>query len=205
MKINFRKFILIAFMISGFTALVYEIVWARPLQLIFGSTIYAVSTILTTFFVGFTLGSYAFRNLADRIKNPEKLFAFLELGIGLYGLIILGIFKITMSIYLALEIPVLQFTILFLIIIIPATLFGAAWPVVNKIYININDLGKDAGKLYSFNSFGAFFGSIAAGFILLPLLGITKTGILAASLNILIALAIFFYSGKKRGEIKNEL
>src|SRR3989338_11531999 len=107
MKINFRKFILIAFMISGFTALVYEIVWARPLQLIFGSTIYAVSTILTTFFVGFTLGSYAFRNLADRIKNPEKLFAFLELGIGLYGLIILGIFKITMSIYLALEIPVL--------------------------------------------------------------------------------------------------
>ena len=83
-KMN-RKFLLWAFAISGFTALVYEIVWSRPLQIIFGSTIYAVSTILTTFFVGFALGSYVLRNVADNSKNPVKLFAMLQLGIGLYG------------------------------------------------------------------------------------------------------------------------
>lgn len=205
MKIDFRKLILISFMISGMTALIYEIVWSRPLQLIFGSTIYAVSTILTTFFVGFALGSYAFRNIADKTKNPLLLFASLEFGIGLYGLIILSLFKILTPIYLALnvkQLQLIQFTLLFLVIIIPATLFGATWPVVNKSYINHERLGKDAGRLYSFNSFGAFAGSLVAGFLLIPLFGIKATAILAASINILIAIIIFTYSRKK--EVKNE-
>jgi len=197
-----KKLILIAFALSGMTALIYEVVWARPLQLIFGSTIYAVSTILTTFFIGFTLGSYIFRNLADRTKNPEKLFAFIELGIGLYGLIILWLFSILTPIYLSLDVVGLQFIqffLLFLVIIIPATLFGATWPIANKIYIDSNKLGKDAGKLYSFNSFGSFVGPLAAGFLLIPLLGIKATAILVASINIFIAITIFIFSRKEKG------
>ena len=122
---NKRKLLLIAFAISGMTALIYEIVWSRPLQLIFGSTIYAVSTILTTFFIGFSLGSYLFRNIADKTKNPLALFGILELGIGIYGLVILSIFKFLTPIYLALDIPILNFLLLFSVIIIPTTLFGA--------------------------------------------------------------------------------
>src|SRR3989338_2461352 len=156
-KMN-KKILLIAFTISGTTALIYEIVWSRPLQLIFGSTIYAVSTILTTFFVGFALGSFLFRNVADNTKNPEKLFSILQLGIGLYGLIILWLFKVLTPMYLSLNLPILQFLLLFIVIIMPATLFGATWPVINKAYIGINttQIGKDSGKLYAFNSFGSF-------------------------------------------------
>lgn len=202
-----KKWILIIFALSGMTALIYEVIWSRPLQLIFGSTIYAVSTILTTFFIGFSLGSYIFRNIADRTKNPLLLFAILEFGIGLYGLIILQLFKILPSIYLSLTnipgIQFVQFFLLFLILVIPTTLFGATWPVVNKIYINSNKLGKDAGKLYSFNSFGSFIGSLAAGFILIPLLGIKTTTIFSASLNILIAILVFLFS-KNMKEVKNE-
>src|SRR3989344_3568899 len=84
---NMRKLLLIAFMLSGMTALIYEVTWIRPLQLIFGSTIYAVSTMLTSLLIGFALGSYLFRNKADEAKSPILLFAKLELGIGLYGLI----------------------------------------------------------------------------------------------------------------------
>lgn len=197
-----KNLILIAFALSGMTALIYEVVWARPLQLIFGSTIYAVSTILTTFFVGFTLGSYIFRNIADKTKNPEKLFAFLELGIGLYGLIIIWLFKILPLIYLQLDVKGLQFiqfALLFLIIIIPTTLFGATWPVVNKIYVDYKKLGRDAGKLYSSNSFGAFLGTLAAGFLLIPLFGIKTTSMLVASTNILIAISIFIFSKRQKG------
>jgi spermidine synthase len=193
-------------MISGMTALIYEIVWTRPLQLIFGSEIYAVSTILTTFFLGFSLGSYAFRNIADKIRNPERLFAFLELGIGLYGFIILGLFKILPSIYLQLDfngLQFIQFAVLFLVIIIPTTLFGATWPIVNKIYVNSNTLGKDIGKLYSFNSFGSFIGTLIAGFLLIPLLGIKMTSIFVAIINILIALIVLYFSKKMTGG-KNE-
>ena len=196
-----KKLLLLAFAISGFTALVYEIVWSRPLQLIFGSTIYAVSTILTTFFVGFALGSYIFRNIADNSKNTERLFSLLQLGIGIYALIILGIFKVLTPIYLALNLPILQFLLLFVIIIIPATLFGATWPILNKAYINSTQIGKDAGKLYAWNSFGSFLGPIAAGFIFIPLLGITNTSILAAVLNILTGILIFMSSkGGKNNE-----
>ncbi|MCH8003653.1 MAG: fused MFS/spermidine synthase [Nanoarchaeota archaeon] len=201
---QFHKLILIAFMLSGLTALIYEVVWTRPLQLIFGSTIYAVSTMLTTFFVGFALGSYLFRNIADRTKNPALLFAALEFGIGLYGLIIIYLFGVLPSIYLSIaNIPgfqFLQFTLIFLVLIIPTVLFGATWPVVNKAYVKLGELGKDVGLLYSFNSFGAFVGSIAAGFVLIPLLGIKATIIFAALLNILIAITIFAFSRKKGGE-----
>ena len=202
-----KKLILIAFALSGMTALIYEVVWSRPLQLIFGSTIYAVSTILTTFFIGFTLGSYAFRNSADKIKNPVRLFAFLELGIGLYGLIILWLFKILPNIYLSLtEIPgiqFIQFFFIFLILIIPTTLFGATWPVINKACINHEKLGKDAAKLYSSNSFGSFLGPLVAGFLLIPFLGIKATALVVASINILIAISIFIFS-KNMKEVKNE-
>jgi spermidine synthase len=197
---DYKKLLLIVFALSGMSALIYEVVWTRPLQLIFGSTIYAASTILTSFFIGFALGSFIFRNLADRTRSPLRMLAILELGIGLYGLIILSLFKILTPIYLSvLNIPGLQFIqfgLLFLILIIPATLFGATWPVINKAYASLEKLGKDTGKLYSFNSFGAFVGSIGAGFILIPLFGIRTTSIFVACLNIFIAILIFVYGGR---------
>src|SRR3989344_7580415 len=198
-----RNLILLAFTLSGFTALVYEIAWIRPLQLIFGSTIYAVSTILTTFMFGFALGAYTHRDLVEKSKNPALLFAGLELGIGLYGLIALYLFTILPSIYLSLlNIPgfqFLQFLLVFLVIIIPPTLFGATWPVIAKTYSTIKNLGGDTGILYSFNSLGAALGSIAAGFLIIPLLGITKTSLFATSLNLLIALIIFIIFRRKNG------
>jgi len=199
-----RNLILIAFAISGFTALIYEVVWARPLQLIFGSTIYAVSTILTTFFAGFALGSYLFRNFADNSKNPLKLFALIELGIGLYGLIILWLFKSLPSIYLLIAnnsgIQFIQFVLLFLVLIIPATLFGATWPIVTKAYSKEESIGKDSGNLYAFNSLGSFLGPIIAGFSLIPILGIKTTSILIAFLNMSIGTLILLNSRRKENE-----
>lgn len=188
------------FGISGMTALIYEVVWSRSLQLIFGSTIYAVSTILTTFFVGFALGSYLFRNIADKTKNPWVLFSFLELSIGIYGFITLYFFRILNLISFELNVPILNFLILFVIIVIPTTLFGAIWPVVNKAYVKIETLGKDAGQLYSFNSFGSFVGPLITGFVLIPLIGIKNTSVFASLLNILAGIFLLILSrGEKNG------
>jgi spermidine synthase len=200
-----KRLLVLAFALSGMTALIYEVVWTRPLQLVFGSTIYAVSTMLTTFMIGFVIGAYFFRNLADRTRNPALLFAGLEFGIGLYGLVIIFLFKALPSVYLSmLGMPgfqFLQFILCFFVLITPATLFGATWPVVNKAYAKLEKLGKDTGLLYSLNSLGAVVGSIAAGFLLIPLLGIMRTSFFAASLNLLIAIIIFIYwrRGDKSG------
>lgn len=202
---NAKRLIVVAFAISGMTALIYEIVWSRPLQLIFGSAIYAVSTILTTFFVGFALGSYLFRNIADNHKKPLYLFGLLQLGIGLYGLIILGLFKALTPIYLSLEaygLQFIQFGLLFMVLIIPATLFGATWPIIYTAYVKTERIGKDSGMLYSSNSFGSFLGPILAGFVLIPWLGIKYTSLLAALTNIIRGAAILIYS--KKGERSSE-
>jgi spermidine synthase len=202
-KSNLKKLLLIAFALSGMTALIYEVTWTRPLQLIFGSTIYAVSAMLTTFMIGFALGSFIFRNIADKTKNPSILFAKLEFSIGIYGLIIIYLLKILPPIYLSvLELPgsqFLQFALSFFVLIIPATLFGATWPVINKAYVNLNEVGEDIGKLYSFNSLGAFLGPLAAGFLLIPLLGIKATSFFTAAINLLVAMTIFAYARRKNG------
>jgi spermidine synthase len=192
------------FGISGMTALIYEVVWSRSLQVIFGSTIYAVSTILTTFFVGFALGSYLFRNIADNSKNLLKVFAMLELGIGFYGLITLYLFKILTPIYLAIDVLGIQFVkflLIFLVVIIPTTFFGAIWPVVNKIYIKTEEKGKEAGELYAFNSFGSFIGPLLAGFVLIPFLGIKNTSVFSSLLNIFAGILILIISRRRKNGV----
>jgi len=204
MSKSFERLLLWAFFFSGMTALLYEVVWTRPLQLIFGSTIYAVSAMLTTFFAGFAIGSYAFRNVADETENPGRLFGKLQIGIGLYGLLILYLFSILPSVYLSFAassgLQFVQFALIFLVLIIPTVMFGATWPVVNKAYDSLGDLGEDTGRLYAFNSFGSFLGPILGGFFLIPLLGIMKSSILVAVMNLVIGFVVISYSKRRENE-----
>jgi len=94
------KWILILFGISGMAALVYEVTWIRPLSLVFGNTTYAISTIIAAFIFGLAMGSWFAGKYADRIKNPLNYFAFTQLGIGFYGILLLPIFAILPGIYL---------------------------------------------------------------------------------------------------------
>lgn len=196
---NNKKLLILAFAISGFAALVYEVVWSRSLQLIFGSTVYAVSTILTTFLTGFTIGSYLFRNIADNSKNPEKLIGIIQTLLGIYGLLTIWLFKAITPIYLFLENPILEFGLLFLLLIIPTILFGAIWPLINKSYSTTEKLGKETGILYSFNSLGSFLGSLSAGFLLIPLFGVSNTSSLISIMLVAIGATLIMKSRRENG------
>ena len=204
-KLNLKTLILLAFGLSGMAALIYEVVWIRPLQLILGSSVYAMSTVLTSIMIGFALGSFIIRHKVDRSENPLRLFYLIEFGIGLYGVIIIPLFGMLSNISVWLQgIPLLQFILIFIVLVIPTTLIGMTWPVVNKICVGREsvgeeEIGKEIGILYSANSLGAAVGSFAAGFMLIPLLGIMNTSFFAAFINILAACAIFVYVRKIRG------
>lgn len=88
-----RKPILILFFLSGATALLYQVLWSRLLTLVFGSTTFAVSAVLTAFMVGLALGAFLFGRFADRLDRPLRLYASLELGIALAALIIPGLIE----------------------------------------------------------------------------------------------------------------
>ena len=65
---KFTIIILILFFFSGLASLIYEVIWARKLGLVFGTTEYAISTILAVFMAGLALGSFLFGRVVDKLK-----------------------------------------------------------------------------------------------------------------------------------------
>lgn len=209
---NFRRLNLIlisAFTISGFCSLAYEVLWTRVLSLVLGSTVYAFTIMLATFLAGIGLGSIAFAPFVDRLKRPVLWFSVLEAVIGFFAIA---------SIFLYRELPFIFFNLrelfadrfwLFLLVefllasslmIVPTLSMGAIFPLVNRIYSRgaTQSIGKKVGDIYFFNTAGSIFGSAAAGFLIIPMIGVQKGVVLVAGLNILICLALLFISGTTR-------
>lgn len=204
---NFKRTILVAFCLSNTSALMYQIVWGRELGYIFGTSMYAISTVLTSFMAGLALGSYFFGRIIDGYKDKVRFFSYLEIAIGAYGIAMIGIFNIIRYFYLFLydlfswnqQIFVLSlFVLAFISLIIPTTLMGGTFPVISKIYNSeINKIGKDIGIVYSADTIGASIGIIGGGFVLLPLWGLSKTAIIAALINIFLGIFILSRSTGK--------
>ena len=85
-----------------FSSLVYEVAWSRSLSLVFGTTIYAFTAVLTVFMAGLALGSYCFGRIADRTKKPLLLFAKLEFVLAACGVLLIPLFELTYRVRLAL-------------------------------------------------------------------------------------------------------
>jgi len=196
-----RPIVLLCFFLSGFSGLLYEVLWLRMLILIFGSTTIAVSTVLTSFMGGLALGSYLFGRIMDSRKRPLFLYGLLEGAIGLYAMMIPWLFSMLIPAYRVLwesfhlnflGFTLVQFLLVSVVLVIPTTCMGATLPILSKWAVQQeNTLGVTIGRLYALNTFGAVIGTAFSGFILLPLLGVYKTLGIAVAVNLLVALSIF--------------
>jgi spermidine synthase len=186
--------VLLCFYFSGATGLIYEVLWTRLLGLVFGHTVFAITTVLAAFMGGLGLGSYLFGKIADRHAHPLRLYGLLEIGIGTYALLTPLLLSQAEAVYIplyrSLELSffvfsLAQFLLIFLILLVPTTLMGATLPVLSRFFVHeIAALGGQVGRLYAFNTFGAVLGTYLAGFYLLPNLGIQISLLLAAIANI---------------------
>ena len=102
MKKSLAFLLSVVFGLSGATALIYEVVWARLLQTTFGSTLYSTSTIFAAFLLGFAIGAFVLRNQADITNKPLVQLSLIQFCIGLYGIFISNHFSGIDSIYLSL-------------------------------------------------------------------------------------------------------
>lgn len=195
-----ERIILLGFALSNISALIYEVTWSRELTYVFGTSVHAISTVLTSFMAGLALGSYIFGKRADASPNPIKLFAKLEIGIGIYGLLTLGLFGLLSYPYFILQntfngsflLHYAQFWLAFIALIIPTTFIGATFPVMSKLYAReLDDVGKKVGVVYSADTIGAAAGAFGAGFILIPFFGHNDTIATAAAINILVGVFIY--------------
>ncbi len=92
---NVRKridLLLVVFFVSGFSGLIYESVWSHYVKLFLGHAAYAQTLVLVVFIGGLALGAWLVSRVAERLRNPLRLYAIVELATGLLGLMFHGIF-----------------------------------------------------------------------------------------------------------------
>jgi len=187
------------FFLSGFTSLIYEVIWTRKFGLVFGVTTYAVSTVLAAFFAGLAIGSYVAGRLIDRTRlHPLRLYGVMEGLIGVYALVLPVLLALVERTYPAIYgrvgesftlFTLYRFLISFALLVLPTILMGATLPVLSKLMVDRQDvLGLNVGRLYAVNTFGAVGGTFCAGFLLIPALGVPNTTLAAANGNFLLAL-----------------
>ena len=206
-----RKAVLPLFLVSGAAGLVYEVTWTRAFGVVFGNTVFAVSTVLTAFMLGLAGGSWMFGRIADRSSRPLKLYALLEVGIGVYALAFPAILATTDLFYRWFfqsfhpgfyPLTFVRFAMSVVMLLVPTALMGGTLPVLSKLWADspgkkeMSDagIGKSAGLLYSINTFGAVAGSFLSGYLLIRILGVSNTVYLAASANILVGVLSFILS-----------
>ena len=196
-----RAAIFLLFFVSGALGLVYEVLWLRMLILVFGSTQFAVSTILTAFMGGLALGSYLFGRIVDRRTDPVRLYGLLEIGIGLYAIAVPFLFEQLVPVYRFIwnqfepdffVFSLLRFLFVLAVLIVPTTLMGGTLPILSKFLVTREEsIGLSVGSLYAVNTFGAVAGTALTGFVLIPSWGTSRTIMLAAGLNLVVGLAAF--------------
>jgi len=196
-----RSVLLLLFFLSGVSALVYQMAWARMLHLVFGVTSFAIATVLTAYMAGLALGSYLGGRFVEHRRRPLRAFGFLEIGIGLFALAFPFLTTAITSLYVAVYqrweaslyvFSLLRFLLAFSVLMIPTTLMGATLPILAKSMVKkLARLGSDLGALYSANNVGAMLGALGATFFLIQALGVRESTYLAAAISIGVGIAAF--------------
>ncbi|MDD5092512.1 MAG: fused MFS/spermidine synthase [Candidatus Wallbacteria bacterium] len=194
---SIKNSLYLIFFASGFTALIYQVVWNRYLSRILGSTTYASATTVSTFMLGLAGGSLLAGKLSSNLRKPLKSYAFLELSLGVYAIffpyLMMGMDRIYFQAYPMFSngpgsLLFLRFSLSVVSLILPALVMGATLPLASS-FLNrfTSSFDSDLARLYGINTAGAAIGGLLAGFILIPGLGMKKNLFAAAALNFIIA------------------
>lgn len=187
-----RAWIYAVFLLSGFAALLYQIVWQRALYAIYGINIESVTMVVTAFMLGLGLGSIAGGIVSKDPKRPVLLmFSLVELGIGLFGAVSLAVFHGVGEATLGMS-TFGTFVVTFLLVLVPTLLMGSTLPLlVAHLVRSSGNVGKSVGTLYFVNTLGSAFASAAAVLFIMGRAGQTGSVRIAALLNVAVSLLAY--------------
>jgi len=196
--------IMVLFLASGFSSLIYQVVWTRMLVLVFGATTFATSTVLAIFMGGLALGSFIAGRYCDKVKRPLLWYGALEAVIGIWAILTPGMFAMATPVYKAVwqathaslvELSLLRFACTACILIVPTTCMGATLPLLARFIANgVESIGSRVGTLYSINTLGAVAGAVGTGFFILPTFGLNATLGIGSAVNMLLLGAVLVMS-----------
>jgi spermidine synthase len=186
--------LLACFFLSGAAGLIYQVAWGKALGLVFGNTVYAISTVLAVFMGGLALGSAWWGRSSGRRANPLLLYGWMELGVAASGALSLAGLVAVRGLYLSsyhlaagsqAVLLALRFAGTAMVLFLPTFLMGGTLPVlVQGLTRHSAELGSRLGRLYWVNTAGAVAGTLAAGFYLLAEFGLRATVQTAVALNV---------------------
>jgi spermidine synthase len=195
-------FILILFFLSGFSSLIYQIIWLKKLHLIFGVTTPSIVATLIAFMSGLSFGSFIFGKYSSKFKKPFLTYGIMEGVIGIYAFFINYFFQIADKVFIfsynhlsnsPFFSDFFRFLISFIILFLPTFLMGGTFPLIIQGVEKLNStFGKKTGTLYGINTLGAFFGVFSTTFFLIPKFGFKTTNYFAILINFFIFFSSFF-------------
>ncbi|MFA6472647.1 MAG: fused MFS/spermidine synthase, partial [Candidatus Latescibacterota bacterium] len=196
---------IIALTITGFVSLSLEMIWMRMLLLTINNTIYLYTIVITTILFGLGLGGLLMPVLIPPKYRNEKTFGLILAGL---GVTILGgyiFFPLLSSIGFGthafyatwMRLSILTTVLVFFLSFAPVFLMGFSLPIGVGLYAReVNGLSRQVGVIYAFNTIGSLVGSLAAVFILVPLIGM-KSALILSSLMVMVPAFYFLWKDKK--------
>jgi hypothetical protein len=185
------------FFLSGASALIFQHIWFRQAGLVFGNSVWATSLVLSSFMAGLALGNGLAAARRSHRSNPLLVYSTLELivattGVGLvFVLPALGEGLVPSLVEIAkggFALGALRFVLGFALLVIPTAAMGLTLPVLVARAPSRERFGVTLGRLYGWNTLGAFFGALAGEAFLYERIGIRNTALVAGSLNVTAAL-----------------
>lgn len=195
--------LLVLFAASGCAALIYEVVWLQLLQLVVGSTAVSMAVLLSAYMGGLCAGSYLLPRVVSPFENPLRVYAYLEAGIGVLGILVLWLVPMARYVYVAavgwgLPGMLLRGILCGLCLLPPTLLMGASLPAMARWLEATREGVSRLGFLYGANTAGAVLGCVAAGFYLLRVYDMPTATFVAAGINGLTAVASFILSRRTK-------
>jgi len=188
------------FFLSGAAGLIYEVVWARQLGLFLGITGFAHTAVITAYMAGLAAGSWYFGRRSDHTASPLRVYAWLEIGVGVYAATTPWLFSGLQSTYAGIagvagvvgtSGHLARITIALAALLIPTFLMGGTLPLlVRGVADTFSRLGTTTSRLYGVNTLGAMTGTLLAGYVLIRQFGITATIFTGVVINLAIAAAV---------------
>ncbi|MBO77023.1 MAG: SAM-dependent methyltransferase, partial [Gemmatimonadetes bacterium] len=194
---RYLPLMVILFIGSGCAALIYEIVWFQMLSLIVGSSAISLGVLLGTFMGGMCIGSIGLSKVIGTHRHPLRVYAMLEVGIGIFGLLVLWLLPYVGGLYTSIGGPgmaglMVRASFCALFLLPPTIMMGATLPAISR-WVETTPKGVSwLGFFYGGNTFGAVLGCLLAGFYLLRLHDVSIATYAAVGLNVLVTVLALF-------------
>lgn len=190
-------YVAIMFVLSGCVGIIYEVLFSKSLALTFGSTSMAAYTVLATYMGGMAIGYWLGGRMPTDRGDALRYYALCELGIGLYCLATPVIFKAVKLFYVVMasgmppeasQLTIFRMLLGGVALLPPTILMGMTLPILARFFKERDEsLGQSVAILYGANTIGAAMGALMAGYWIIPSLGVFRTTLVAALVNILVA------------------